>query len=304
MFRNTRTLDKVLGSHARQAWTTLDNALQHFTETTSTPFSPTLSPTATANTSSNFSRHFFPEPKRTNILHSVEKLLKTFGTGIPDRIRRRLYDEILITLDDVVYYLANQSTLMVFTDERKYGETPTTPRSIPPAEHLFNTLSTFRDAVQTCHDEWMEECATSKMKRKLATRTITKHMDLLTTYAAAITNKKFVTWLCNDDSKEVHAYRSEIAGHLRCTLLQLSASEDPGSHTIRGGFCCRVSGCRRSAARQGICVGHALEELSDMSKLPSANTFLTNPIHRSCVLKWFIGKCKTDWMLHTGWSQS
>jgi hypothetical protein len=70
----------------------------------------------------------------------------------------------------------------------------------------------------------------------------------------------------------------------------MGASADPGSHTIRGGLCCRVKGCRRSAVRQSFCVGHALEELTNMERIPNAKTFLTNPIHRSCLLNWFIGK--------------
>ena len=269
-----RALDKLLGKHAVKAWIALDDALVHYQQHYSTgkeqfQHKSTLS--------------------RTTTTPSFSRLLTSFATSVPDRVRQRMRDGILQTLDDVVYYLANQSTLMVFNDERKSGETPTTPRSIPPAEHLFNTLNAFRDITIACKQEWMDDYASAKVRRKLTSRATLKHVDNIVDYATAISNKQFVTWLCNNESKDAANARRNIAGHLRCTLLQLGAS-DPGAHAVQGGFCCRVAGCRRSAVRNGICVGHGLKDLQDVYQHPNPHIFMTDPTHRSCVMRWFVDR--------------
>ena len=129
MLRATNNIDKLLGTHAVQAWTTLDKALQDYTNATTIPTIPTL---ATTN-------------KKT-ITPSFKALAK-FLPRVNSCMRRQVYDELLITLDDIVYYLGNRKSLMNFNDERKCGKTPTTPRSIPPAEHVFDTLSAFKATV-------------------------------------------------------------------------------------------------------------------------------------------------------------
>lgn len=126
MLRAKNNMDKLLGTHAVQAWAILDKALQDYTNATTIP---TL---ATTN-------------KKT-ITPSIKALAK-FLPRVNSCMRRQVYDELLITLDDIVYYLGNRKSLMNFHDERKCGETPTTPRSIPPAEHVFDTLSAFKATV-------------------------------------------------------------------------------------------------------------------------------------------------------------
>ena len=279
MLRSSRgTLNKILGTHAADAWTSLDAALQlYHAKHSSSSYSSTSSSSTT------------PLSTRKKLTTSMDKLLCSLGTSVPDQIRRRMREGMIQTLDDVVYYLANQNTLQVFNDERKCGETPTTPRSIPPAEHLHNTLTAFRILVCSCWREWMDDYATSKLRRKVSSSSMAKHMQQCVSYAGYISDKGFVRWLCQDETLETERFRRDIAGHFRCTLLQLGEG-DPGSHAIRGGFCCKIKGCRRSAARSGICVGHALHELSRMEKLPNPHTFMTDATHRTCLMRWFVAE--------------
>ena len=135
----------------------------------------------------------------------------------------------------------------------------------------------------------MDDYATSKLRRKVSSSSMAKHMQLCVSYAGYISDKGFVRWLCQDETLDTRRFRRDIAGHFRCTLLQLGEG-DPGSHAIRGGFCCKIKGCRRSAARSGICVGHALHELSRMEKLPNPHTFMTDATHRTCLMRWFVAE--------------
>jgi len=142
----------------------------------------------------------------------------------------------------------------------------------------------------SCKEEWIHNHAKKKYQKKFFGTKTKKHLTLLTDYINALTNRKFITWLCNNESTQTSMYRNEIAGHLKCTLLQLGASTDPGSHSVKGGFNCRAAGCRRSAVRDGMCTGHALEELAHMQRIPNPHTFLTNPVHRTSLLEFFIGQ--------------
>ena len=130
----------------------------------------------------------------------------------------------------------------------------------------------------SCKEEWIHNHAKKKYQKKFFGTKTKKHLTLLTDYINALTDRKFITWLCNNESTQTSMYRNEIAGHLKCTLLQLGASTDPGSHSVKGGFNCRAAGCRRSAVRDGMCTGHALEELAHMQRIPNPHTFLTNPV--------------------------
>ena len=193
-YKSSTSIEKLLGTHAVKAWTSIDNALQDHCVTTKTNFAV----------------------NKKKIVPVILKLLQTFGPSIPKNMSRHIFHEILVTLDDIAYYLANQSTLMVFTDERKYGETPTTPRSIPPAEHLFNTILSFQATAIKSKNEWVNNVASLKMKKKYYSKKNTKRMNLLTSYIQKMTDRIFIKWLCNSYTRTVSIYRSEICGHLKC----------------------------------------------------------------------------------------
>ena len=225
-------------------------------------------------------------PMMSDVLTGLNTLYYNFGSQFMRNHdeRRMLYDDFIATADDIVFFCSKRTELLsLLNDERKCGEAPTTPRSIPPQEHLNDSLDKLQNTFEQVWQNILKRKHFSYFKKKKCKVAINK----VRSYLTRVSDKTFMKTLVLNDSWQFCKHRRELSNHLRCVLLELNIPE-PGSHTVVGGVCCQMHGCRRSAVRGGLCPGHGLQ-MVDRLKTSHCDAFVLNdPIHRSSLQKWLI----------------
>ena len=154
-----------------------------------------------------------PLVTQSGIVDAVKTLYNYAYRCLPSNVladaRARIYTDALACADDIVFYCSHHAGILAeFHDERKCGDeyvAPTTPRSIPPYEHLVKSMQKLRHLQRMVVKPPIKSQGSPSWTQKIRSA-----LDCIRDYATRLSDSSFIKRLVLDDG-EFSGYRRNLS---------------------------------------------------------------------------------------------